>query len=181
MDGRQECRGNIVVARSMVPKGIRLSRAPSKQTIRSERSKLEKETVRRLFVFFRSVVLTVSARQKGSERETGGLGWLRRFKPGSPGQFYAGNLCIVSFVPLLSGSDPGPGAVLSSFQEGYSSREICITLVLIRRHSAVSTSRSFPPFFFFYICPRAIVYKSKTNFMLDPVMRSRFFSDPDLT
>lgn len=121
-------------------------RALLQNTIRSKRSKLEKETVRRLFVFFRPVVLIglQSRQDKRGARETGGLGWLRRFKPGSPGQFCAGNLCIVSFVPLLSRSDPGPGSVLSAFREEYFSREICINLVLIRRHSTVST---FPRFF----------------------------------
>lgn len=70
MDGRQECRG---YTRNVVPKGIRLSYT-SKRAIRSECLEL-KETVRRLFVFFRpgsSSQVYSLGKTKGERERQGG-------------------------------------------------------------------------------------------------------------
>lgn len=72
MDGRQESRGNFVVTLAAWYPKVYDYRA-FQNSIRLERSKL-KETVRRLFVFFRPVVLAglQSRQDKRGAGETGG-------------------------------------------------------------------------------------------------------------
>lgn len=157
------CRGNSrgysQHGGGMVPKSVQLLRAL--QNARSVRGWKKRWGDYSSFSGRSSSQVYSLGKTKGGAGETGGLGWLRRFKPGSRSILcweFVHRLFCTSFLSLSLSLSPILGPVPFFRREKYSLRDISpFAFVLIRRRFMMLWCPL--SFFSFCICPRAIVHK----------------------